>query len=211
MQLRIKSTFALLLTVAAVSIAPALAQSPDQAPAQPAPASNNLGKPLRAELALSYSYLRSNEPPGGCGCFNLNGGSATFAWPVKPGSFALVGDVTVAHAGSAASSGDSLTLSAFTAGARYLPKLGRSPVQPYGQALIGLAHSSGTLVQGANPAAQNAGAAFAANLGGGLDLRACSRFSVRLIEADYLVTTFDNGTNNHQNNLRISAGVVLRF
>ena len=35
------------------------------------------------------------------------------------------------------------------------------------------------------------------------------RFSVRLVEADYLLTTFDNGSNNHQNNLRISAGVVL--
>jgi peptidoglycan-associated lipoprotein len=208
MRLRIKNTLALLLTVAAVSVAPALAQSPDQAPAQTAPSA---GQPLRAELALSYSYLRSNVPPGGCGCFNLNGGSATFAWPVKPGSFALVGDVTVAHAGTAASTGDSLTLSAFTAGARYLPKLGRSPVQPYGQALVGLAHSSGTLVQGANPAAANAGAAFAANLGGGLDLRASRRFSVRLIEADYLVTTFDNGTNNHQNNLRIGAGLVVRF
>jgi peptidoglycan-associated lipoprotein len=208
MRLRIKTTFALLLTVAAVSIAPALAQSPDQAPAPAAPGSD---KPLRAELALSYSYLRSNVPPGGCGCFNLNGGSATFAWPVKPGSFALAGDVTIAHAGAAASTGDSLTLSAFTAGARYLPKLGRSPVQPFGQALIGLAHSTGTLVQGANPAAANAGAAFAANLGGGLDLRANPRFSVRLIEADYLLTTFDNGTNNHQNNLRIGAGVVIHF
>ena len=119
--------------------------------------------------------------------------------------------MTVAHAGAAASTGDSLTLSAFTAGARYLPRLGRSPVQPYGQALVGLAHSSGTLVQGTNPAAQNAGAAFAANVGGGLDLRASPHFSVRLVEADYLVTTFDNGVNNHQNNLRIGAGVVLRF
>jgi hypothetical protein len=136
------------LTVAAVSIAPAVAQSPAPAPAQPAPASNNSGKPLRAELALSYSYLRSNEPPGGCGCFNLNGGSATFAWPVRPGSFALVGDVTVAHAGSAAGTACTLTLSAFTAGARYLPKLARSLVQPYGQTLVGLVHSTGTLVLG---------------------------------------------------------------
>jgi hypothetical protein len=34
---------------------------------------------------------------------------------------------------------------------------------------------------------------------------------VRLIEADYLLTTFDNGSNNHQNNLRIGAGVVVHF
>jgi peptidoglycan-associated lipoprotein len=160
---------------------------------------------------MGYSYLRSNAPPGGCGCFNLNGGNATFAWPVNSGSFALAGDVTIAHAGAAASTGDSLTLSTFTAGGRYSPKLGKSAVQPFGQALVGLAHSSGTLVQGANPGAANAGAAFAANLGGGLDLRASRRFAVRLIEADYLLTTFDNGTNNHQNNLRVSAGMVVHF
>jgi outer membrane immunogenic protein len=204
MRLRIKHNFVLLLTIAAVSVALAVAQSD----AQPAPASDKLP---RAELALNYSYLRSNAPPGGCGCFNLNGGSATFAWPVKPGSFALAGDVTVAHAGAISSTGDSLTLSTFTAGGRYLPKLGHSALQPFGQALVGLAHSSGTLVQGTNPGAGNAGAAFAANLGGGLDLRANRRFSVRLVEADYLLTTFDNGSNNHQNNLRISAGAVVRF
>jgi peptidoglycan-associated lipoprotein len=207
MRLRIKHIFALLLTIAAVSAAQAVAQSA----AQPAPTSGSANKPFRAELELGYSYLRSNAPPGGCGCFNLNGGNATFAWPVNSGSFALAGDVTIAHAGAAASTGDSLTLSTFTAGGRYSPKLGKSAVQPFGQALVGLAHSSGTLVQGANPGAANAGAAFAANLGGGLDLRASPRFSVRLIEADYLLTTFDNGSNNHQNNLRIGAGVVVHF
>jgi peptidoglycan-associated lipoprotein len=205
MRLRIRYQLALLLTLAAVSTRPTVAQTPA---AQSEPVGD---KPFRAELALGYSYMHSNAPPGGCGCFNLNGGNATFAWPVKPGSFALVGDVAIAHAGTVSSTGDSLTLSTYTAGARYLPKLGHSPLQPFGQALIGLAHSSGKLVQGANPAAANAGAAFAANLGGGLDLRASRRFAVRLIEADYLLTTFDNGTNNHQNNLRVSAGMVVHF
>jgi len=34
---------------------------------------------------------------------------------------------------------------------------------------------------------------------------------VRLAEVDYLLTTVHNNTNNHQNDLRISAGVVVRF
>ena len=118
MRLRIKTTFALLLTVAAVSTAPALAQSPDQAPSQaPVPSAPATDKPFRSELALSYSYMRSNAPPGGCGCFNLNGGSATFAWPIKPGRFALAGDVTVDHSGTVSNSGDTLTLSAFSGSA----------------------------------------------------------------------------------------------
>jgi len=204
MRLRINHTFVLLLTIAAVSASQALAQGSVQ-PAAPAE------KPLRSELALDYSYLHSNAPPAGCGCFNLNGGSATFAWSIQPGKWDLVGDVVSTHAGNVSAAGYSLTLSAFTAGVRYLPRFGHSPLQPFGQVLLGLAHSSGTLVQSPNAEATNAGAAFAANVGGGLDLGASRRFSIRLLETDYLLTTFDNGSNNHQNNLRINAGVVVHF
>jgi peptidoglycan-associated lipoprotein len=201
MRIRNQYSFALLLACAVVSTASAVAQ----APVQPAASSE---KHLRAELALDYTLLRSNAPPGGCSCFNLNGGSATFAWPLKPASqFALVGDLTAAHASGISSAGYDLLLSTYTVGARYRPRLGHSPLEPFGQVLLGAAHTSGALVSGQT----NAGAAFAANLGGGLDLRANQRFSFRLIEADYLVTTIDNGVNNHQNNLRISSGFVVRF
>jgi peptidoglycan-associated lipoprotein len=198
-----KNSFAMLLAFAAVSTALAAAQAPA------APVSD---KPLRSEVALEYSYLRSNAPPGGCGCINLNGGSATYAWRIKPeGSIALVGEITAAHAGGISSSGYGLTLSAYTAGARYLPRLGHSSFQPFGQAMIGFAHDSGSLVEGQGSAASGAGEAFAANLGGGFDLRASHRFSIRLVEASYLLTTFGNGVNGRQNNLRLSAGVVLHF
>ena len=164
----------------------------------------------RAELAADYSYLHSNAPPGGCGCFNLNGGSVTFAWYLEP-SLALVGDFGIAHAGSITPAGYDLTLSTYTAGLRYRTRLGHSSLHPYGQVLVGLAHSSGALVQGESPTVSNAGAAFAAKVGGGLDLKVSRRFALRLVEADYLATTFDNGANNHQNNLRLSAGLVLHL
>ena len=202
MRIRIKIQFFLLLTMTALSTASSVAYAQSaQAPAsQP-----------RAELALDYSYLRSNAPPGGCYCFNLNGGSAVFAWQLKPRSFALVGDVSVAHTSDISSNSYSLTLSTFTAGGRYTPRFGHSPLKPFGQILVGVAHASGSLVEGQSSATSNAGAAFAANVGGGLDLRANRRLSFRLVEADYLVITFDNGVNDHQNNLRLSAGVVLHF
>jgi hypothetical protein len=141
----------------------------------------------------------------------MNGGNATFTWPLGSGKFDLAGDATIAHAGTVSTSGYSLTLSTFTAGVRYLPPMRHPSLRPFGQVLLGLAHSSGTLVEGSNPGAANAGAAFAGIFGGGLDLRLNPRFSIRLVEADCLLTTFDNGSNNHQNNLRISAGVVIRF
>jgi peptidoglycan-associated lipoprotein len=202
MRLLIKFPFALLLAIAVVFALPSAAN------AQATPAQQDAPRP---ELALGYSYVHSNLPPGGCGCFSLNGGNATFAWPLASGRFAIAGDINVVHGGAVSSSGDSITLGTYTAGARYLPIAARSAWQPFGQVLIGLAHASGALVQGANPGAANAGAAFAANIGGGLDLRAGSQFAIRLIEADYMPTTFDNGSNNHQNNIRIGAGIVFRL
>ena len=45
----------------------------------------------RAEVALNYTYVHSNAPPGGCGCFSWNGGSAAAAWHFND-RFAVVGD-----------------------------------------------------------------------------------------------------------------------
>jgi peptidoglycan-associated lipoprotein len=202
MRIRInrKLVLFLLLLIAAVSASPALAQ--DKSAAAP---------PMRYELALDYSYMHSNAPPGGCGCFNLNGGGATFAWAIVPGKWDIVGDIVADHASNISAAGYGLTLSAYTAGVRYIPPFHTSSLQPFGQVLVGFAHSSGTLVQTPNAGAANAGAAFASNLGGGFDLNVNRRFSIRRIEADYLVTSFNNGANNHQNNTRISAGVVIHF
>ncbi len=198
---RIKTPLSLLLAIAAVFALPAISA------AQTSPMQEMPG----AELAFGYSYVHSNVPPGGCGCFSLNGGNATFALPLKSSGFALAGDIAIAHVGSASATGDGLTLSVFTAGGRYRPHLGHSAWQPFGQVLLGFAHANGALVAGSNPGSANADASFAANLGGGLDLRTGPQFSIRLVEADYLLTTFDNGTNNHQNNIRIGAGVVIHF
>lgn len=164
----------------------------------------------RPDLEVGYSYLRSNAPPGGCTCFNLNGGNAMFAWPLKTGRLALAGDVSAAHAGNISSGGYSLTLSSYTAGVRIQPWFAHS-LHPFGEALIGLAHSSGTLVEGQTATAPHSTVSFAANLGGGLDLGVSRRISWRMVEVDYLLTTFSNGSNNHQNNLRLNTGVVIHF
>jgi len=84
-------------------------------------------------------------------------------------------------------------------------------LRPFGEALIGFAHATGSLVEQPNPAAGNAGLALAATLGGGIDLVASQRITICLTQADYLATTFDNNTGDNQNNQRISAGLVPRF
>ena len=189
---RIKIGFAMFLSifVAAVSARPAVAQDAHSPAVKSGAAAD---KQLPAEIAIEYSYEHSNSPPASCACFNLNGGSATFAWTLQqskfPGRFALVGDITSAHAGNIGTSSLDLTLSTFTAGVRFLPNTESAPLHPFGQVLLGIAHAGGGLARRPNAGAGNAGAAFAANLGGGVDLRLNQRFSWRLAEAEYLVTT----------------------
>jgi outer membrane immunogenic protein len=200
--MRIWTQYAFVLSLAVFAV------STTHARAQEAKAPN---KPPRAELGIDYTYVRSNAPPGGCTCINLNGGNAMLAIPIKGGPFAAVGDWNITHGSAIGSGGYTLTMSTITGGLRYAPRFGHQSLRPFAEVLAGLAHASGTLTQGGNPAGANASATFAGIAGGGLDLRANHRFLFRLIEADYLVTTFDNGANNHQNNIRIGTGVVVRF
>jgi hypothetical protein len=74
-----------------------------------------------------------------------------------------------------------------------------------------VAHASGALVQGQYSVTSNANAAFAAQLGGGTDLRLSRHFALRLAEVNYLLTRFNNSANNRQNNLDLSTGIVFRF
>ena len=37
----------------------------------------------RGEAGFNYNYIRANAPPGQCGCFGFNGGSASFAYNLR--------------------------------------------------------------------------------------------------------------------------------
>jgi hypothetical protein len=141
----------------------------------------------------------------------MQGGNGTFAWAIKDSGFAAVGDVVVVNAGAIASTGYDLTAVAVTGGLRYRLPFKNMRIQPYGQALFGVAHLSGTGAQYPNPEARNAGAAFAMNAGGGVDVAVNRRFSVRIVEADLLLTNFDNLASGRQYNLRLGVGAVFHF
>ena len=76
--------------------------------------------------------------------------------------------------------------------------------------LLGGAHASGNMAPGSSglPGSANA---FAMTAGGGLDIRLTRRIALRAFEADYYLTHFDNDVSDKQNNLRIAAGVIVRF
>lgn len=166
--------------------------------------------PTNNEVALAYSYVRANAPPGECGCFSMNGASLSFAKPFGAGNWAAVFDATAEHASAISAGGYDLTLTVFTVGARYRP-WADSRWSPYGQALLGVSHATGTLVQGDTPAAGDASLKFASNVGGGVDYWINDHWSIRVLEADYLFTSYSNRTNDHQNSLRLSVGAAFHF
>jgi peptidoglycan-associated lipoprotein len=167
---------------------------------------------LPQDVGLRYSEQISNSPAGSCGCFTLQGGAADAAWNLGPLSSALhlrlAIDVGAEHTGNVNNANYGLTLSTFTAGPRF--NLPGNKVKPFAQALFGLAHGSGSQFPQGNSQESSANS-FALDLGAGTDYSLNKRLSVRILQLDYLRTALPNNSTNWQNNLRIGAGLTLRF
>jgi peptidoglycan-associated lipoprotein len=159
------------------------------------------------EIGANYIYTRTNAPPGGCGCFSLNGGAGWVGYNFR-GNLALIGEVSGSHASDIEGTTASLTLSSFLGGLRYSRHHNR--LAPFGQVLLGGAHASGELTPGSSGLA-GSGNGFAMTAGGGLDVKLSHHFSLRVVQADYFLTRFNNSANDLQNNFRIGAGIVFRF
>jgi hypothetical protein len=76
-------------------------------------------------------------------------------------------------------------------------------VVPFAHVLLGAVRGSSDYLDISKPAVH-----FALAAGGGIDVKLTDRVSLRLIQADYLMTRF---SLTRQDNVRLSAGIVLRF
>lgn len=171
-----------------------------------APASAQ-GAPV-VELGADYNYVRANAPPDGCGCFSMHGANAWFAHNFTH-SVAVVAEVGSQRASDISGSSEDLTLTSYLFGPRF--SWHRSEhFAPFGQVLLGGAHASGSFASDSSGFAGSSNA-FALIAGGGLDIAFTRHFAIRALEADYYRTQFANGSNDRQNNLRLSAGVIFRF
>jgi opacity protein-like surface antigen len=159
------------------------------------------------DVFAGYSYVRANPSTGGADNFSLNGGSASAAYNFN-NWLSGVADFGGYHTANGLGSGLEGTLSTYLFGPRVSYRhFGR--VTPFGEVLFGVAHTDASLLNTTN--SQNA---FAMTVGGGVDYRVSSRFSIRPLKVDYLLTRFNefNTTNTqNQNNLRVSTGIVFRF
>ena len=164
----------------------------------------------KAEVAGAYSYVRGNQiNSGGC-CFQMNGGTGSIAVNLNHW-FGLAGEIGGYHAGDVNKTGLTLNVVSYLFGPRVTIRT-HYRLTPFGEVLVGGGHASGTLYSGASTLSglgpQNG---FAAAIAGGADVRLTPHVAVRLLQADYFLTRFQNGSNNHQNNLRLSAGLVFYF
>lgn len=149
-------------------------------------------QPAQAQSTVifgGYSYLRLDTSPGSA---NFNGWNAS----LTENMFKVLG-FTADFGGTYASPGGvKSSMNTFLFGPQLsLP----APVSPFVHALFGAARFS---------AAGSSSTSFASAIGGGIDIHPLPLIGVRLIQADYLNTHF---AGTRQNDLRLSAGIILRF
>ena len=141
----------------------------------------------KAEVFGGYSYLHTSVLGTG---FSSNGASGSIS--INPNNWVgLVGDFGVYHRSVLGTGVNTVT---YLFGPKFAYRHS-DKLTPYFHFLLGGAHVSGS-------------GAFALAFGGGFDAKVTPHVAVRLIQVDYVLTKF--GTNTHQNNARISAGIVFR-
>ena len=164
-----------------------------------------------AELFLGYSYIRFRPPAiSGTDNFDLHGGTASLAGNVNRW-FGLVGDFG-GYKVSGLPSGASASFYTFMFGPKFSHRGNRWT--PFAKFLFGDAYTKAdvsTPSPGFFSAASFHANAFATAMGGGLDLKLSKRIAWRVLQAEYLLTKFQDGNNNRQNNIRLATGLVFRF
>ena len=179
----------------------------------------------KVELFLGYSYLHSVPTlETGNRLVWLNGGSASIAYNFNRylgivGDFGAYTNSEIRFQGAYESTidVDNANVGAFS----YLfgPRLSYrkyNRITPFAQALFGGAHANEVTLSHCTfsctllPSEDT----FAMTAGGGLDVRVHRHFALRMIQAEYLMTRFQDystGNTATQNDVRLSAGIVYRF
>jgi len=188
--------------IALMALGAAIA-GPEDVSAQSEAAATAVRPKVGLDIGVGFAVVRANASPGACGCFFMMGETA-HASLTSRNNFATVADYGMTHKGYINGTSYSLTLSTFTIGERYQKRLAPRAA-PFAQALFGIARSKTPYLLDNNKTS------LAAIFGAGVDMRISSRFEVRLVEADYLLTEIPNGQQNSQNQLRITTGAVYRF
>jgi outer membrane immunogenic protein len=173
----------------------------------------------RAEVSLAYSPTEANAPPGGCGCFFMNGLSAEGNFRTYR-AYTTVVDVTAAHTGQIQNTGQPFSLLMATGGMRLNFRFGHQRqdgfdtfyrYKPFVQGLAGFARGFDSAFPDKAGFVQPTANSFAFLVGAGLDVKYRKHLSFRAIQADYGYTRLPNLAGNDQNLFRISTGITIHL
>jgi len=160
------------------------------------------------EVYSGYTYKGANFRLADCTCgFDLHGGSGSVAFNLNRW-VGVVGDFG-GYKVTGLPPGVDARVFTYMAGLRVADHT-HERMRPFVQALFGGARRSGNAVFQGLPAAATENR-FALTVGGGLDIIASPRVAIRLVQLEYLLTTFADGRDARQHNTRILTGVVFRF
>lgn len=151
-----------------------------------------------AEIGLNYSYVHLGSAQSATS--SQNGGSGYLEYNLNR-VVGLVADFGGYANASALAGGNTATFT-YLFGPRFNWR--KSRVVPYTQFLFG---GADTALNG--PLASTTRNGFATAAGGGIDIAVTKRIAVKPIQLEYIAAR--PSSNSFQNNLRYSAGVVLRF
>ncbi len=167
----------------------------------------------KVEMFGGYSYLRIN-PGDGVNSVSAHGFNTSLAGNITR-SIGIVGEFSrFSKSLSVSDVIDDPVFGAIEARARvstlmFGPRftLRGGNAEPFVHALFGAAHGKfNASVAGVSESAS--GVAFAYALGGGLDIKVHDNFAIRIAQLDYIQARIGG---EGLNNLRYSAGVVIRF
>jgi len=150
------------------------------------------------EIGLLYSGIHVNSSQNDSSRTG-NGGAGYFEYNLTR-SWGVVGDLA-----GYANTGKGNRLFTYMFGPRY--NFRHSRFTPYAQTLFGAAHLWG----GQDYSRTQDG--FAMAVGGGVDYRLTNRIAIKPAQVEYVLTRINSttGFGGHQNDIRYSAGVVLRL
>ena len=159
-------------------------------------------------LSLTYEDAGANLTYANPISFQSQGGGAELSFQFRKG-FAAVGSINGFHTNQSGYSVPvNVLVEAFGPRYTFRPIGRRHPINIFLQGLVGEANGFKGLYPNPNGATTNANS-LAYEAGGGMDISYTPRFSIRLLQADWVRTGLPNATNNVQNTLRVGIGVVI--
>lgn len=180
-----------------------LLMAPHALLAQSSPA--KAGKTPFLDIGFLYSAERARLTTGDN--FWLQGGSGEIAFPLYR-SLGVAMNLTGDKSDGLGADRIAFSKVTFTAGPRYTVERGRYRI--FAESLLGSVHGFDAVFPFVSGAKKSANA-FAMQAGGGVDLTWKKQLALRLVEASYVRTSLPNGSDNLQNNLKLSAGVIWRI